>query len=44
MKNNYDIEHPDYPIAGRWLVDAVDLPPTVLDKLYRENARRLIGG
>jgi predicted TIM-barrel fold metal-dependent hydrolase len=37
------IEHPQYPVAGRWLVDAVDLPPAVLDKLYRENARRLLG-
>jgi predicted TIM-barrel fold metal-dependent hydrolase len=38
------IEHPQYPVAGRWLVDAVDLPQPVLDKLYRENARRLIRG
>jgi predicted TIM-barrel fold metal-dependent hydrolase len=37
------IEHPQYPVAGRWLVDALGLPPEVLEKLYRENARRLIG-
>jgi len=36
------IEHPQYPVAGRWLVDAVDLPPAVLAKPYRENARRLL--
>jgi predicted TIM-barrel fold metal-dependent hydrolase len=37
------VEHPQYPVAGRWLVDALDLPAAVLGKLYRENARRLIG-
>jgi len=38
------IEHPQYPVAGRWFVDALDLPAAVLAKLYRENAPRLIRG
>lgn len=38
------IEHPGYPIQGRWKVDAIGLPPEVLEKLYFRNARRLIRG
>lgn len=36
------IEHPGYPVQGRWKVDAIALPPEVLEKLYFRNARRLI--
>ena len=36
------IEYPGYPWQGRWLVDAVNLPDDVLQKLYRRNAQRLI--
>jgi predicted TIM-barrel fold metal-dependent hydrolase len=36
------IEHPGYPIQGRWKVDAIGLPPDVLDKLYRRNALRVV--
>jgi hypothetical protein len=36
------IEYPGYPIQGRWKVDAIDLPNPVLDKLYVQNAQRLI--
>jgi predicted TIM-barrel fold metal-dependent hydrolase len=35
------IAHPA-PIQGRWTVDAIGLPPAVLDKLYRDNALRLL--
>jgi predicted TIM-barrel fold metal-dependent hydrolase len=35
------IDHPS-PIQGRWKVDAIGLPPQVLDKLYRGNALRLL--
>ena len=35
------IEHPA-PIQGRWTVDAIGLPESVLRKLYRENAIRWI--
>jgi predicted TIM-barrel fold metal-dependent hydrolase len=35
------IDHPT-PIQGYWQVDAIDLPPDVLAKFYRENALRLI--
>lgn len=35
------IAHPS-PIQGRWTVDAVGLPPEVLQKLYRDNALRLL--
>ncbi len=31
------------PIQGRWTIDAIGLPGPVLAKLYRENARRLLG-
>ncbi len=37
------IDHP-YPIQGRWKVEAIALPATVLEKLYSGNARRLIPG
>jgi predicted TIM-barrel fold metal-dependent hydrolase len=36
------IEYPGYPIQGRWQVDGIDLPDDVLDKLYVQNARRLV--
>ncbi|MBN2494244.1 MAG: amidohydrolase family protein [Deltaproteobacteria bacterium] len=35
------IDHPT-PIQGYWTVDAIDLPPEVLRKLYVDNAERLI--
>ncbi|MCB9556391.1 MAG: amidohydrolase family protein [Deltaproteobacteria bacterium] len=35
------IAHPT-PIQGRWKVDAINLPPAVLSKFYRDNAERLI--
>jgi len=35
------IDHPT-PIQGRWKVDAIDLPPDVLQKLYVTNAEKLI--
>ncbi len=35
------MDHP-FPIQGRWKIDAIGLPADVLDKLYMENARRLI--
>jgi len=38
------IEYPGFPIQGRWKVDAIGLPDEVLEKLYVENARRLIPG
>ncbi len=34
-------EHPT-PIQGRWKIDGVGLPDVVLDKLYFENAARLL--
>jgi predicted TIM-barrel fold metal-dependent hydrolase len=38
------MEHPGYPIQGRWKVDAIGLPDTVLQKLYSGNAQRIIPG
>jgi predicted TIM-barrel fold metal-dependent hydrolase len=38
------IPYPGFPIQGRWQVDAIALPPEVLEKLYAGNARRLIPG
>ena len=38
------IEYPGFPIQGRWKVDAIDLPEEVLEKLYVQNAQRLIAG
>jgi predicted TIM-barrel fold metal-dependent hydrolase len=35
------IKHP-YPIQGRWKVNAIGLPAEVLEKLYVQNAQRLI--
>jgi predicted TIM-barrel fold metal-dependent hydrolase len=35
------IAHPT-PIQGDWKIDAIGLPPKVLDKLYRKNAERLL--
>ena len=35
-------EHPT-PIQGRWRIDGIELPADVLAKIYRENARRLLG-
>jgi len=40
---NRRIDHPT-PIQGYWKVDAIDLPPAVLDKLYVTNAEKLIWG
>lgn len=37
------INHPS-PIQGRWKVDAIDLPESVLNKLYVGNAQRLVPG
>lgn len=39
--NERQIEHPT-PIQGDWKVDAIGLPPNVLDKLYRLNAMKLL--
>jgi predicted TIM-barrel fold metal-dependent hydrolase len=36
------IEYPCYPIQGKWHVNAVALPETVLRKFYTRNAQRLI--
>ncbi len=33
--------HPT-PIQGSWPIDGVDLPPDVLEKIYHENAERLL--
>ncbi|HEY2934166.1 MAG TPA: amidohydrolase family protein [Acidobacteriota bacterium] len=38
-----NLEHPS-PIQGNWKVNGINLPPEVLRKLYRDNARRLIPG
>jgi hypothetical protein len=38
------IKHPVHPIQGDWMVDAIDLPEEVLEKLYVSNAQRLIPG
>jgi len=35
--SNRQIDHPT-PIQGNWKVDAIDLPETVLKKLYHDNA------
>ena len=32
------------PIQGRWKIDAINLPPEVLDKIYSKNAVRLFPG
>ncbi len=37
-----EIEYPGYPVQGQWHVDAIGLPDSVLSKLYRDNARRLV--
>ncbi len=37
------MDHPS-PIQGNWKVNAINLPQTVLRKIYLENARRLIPG
>jgi predicted TIM-barrel fold metal-dependent hydrolase len=37
-----DFAHPT-PIQGTWTIDGIDLPDDVLAKLYRDNARRLLG-
>ena len=39
--NARQVAHPT-PIQGRWKIDCIDLPPTVLKKFYVENAERLI--
>jgi predicted TIM-barrel fold metal-dependent hydrolase len=36
------MEYPEFPIQGRWKVDAIGLPDEVLEKLYFRNAQRLI--
>lgn len=33
----------DIPPQGRWAVSALDLPPSALERIYRGNARRLLG-
>jgi len=38
-----NMDHPS-PIQGNWKVNAIDLPPQVLHKLYIGNAKRLIPG
>jgi hypothetical protein len=38
-----NMDHPS-PIQGNWKVNAINLPPQVLRKLYRENAERIIPG
>lgn len=35
------IDHPT-PIQGDWKIDAIGLPGSVLDKIYRKNAERLL--
>jgi uncharacterized protein len=42
--NEWQIEYPGFPIAGRWKVDGIGLPDGVLQKLYFRNAQRLIPG
>ena len=37
------VDHP-FPIQGSWKVDAIGLPDDVLEKLYIQNAQRLIPG
>ena len=41
-----DAKHIDNPtpIQGRWKIDAINLPPGVLDKIYNKNAVRLFPG
>jgi predicted TIM-barrel fold metal-dependent hydrolase len=39
--NARKMQHPT-PIQGRWTVDAIGLPPEVLEKIYRKNAERII--
>jgi predicted TIM-barrel fold metal-dependent hydrolase len=34
--------HPT-PIQGRWTIDGIDLPDDVLEKVYHQNAERLLG-
>ena len=34
--------HPT-PIQGRWSIDGIGLPEPVLEKVYHENAERLLG-
>ena len=41
--NHRGIDHPS-PIQGNWKVNAIQLPPAVLRKIYRENALRLVPG
>jgi predicted TIM-barrel fold metal-dependent hydrolase len=38
------IEYPGFPVQGRWHVDAIDLPPEALEKLYARNLQRLVPG
>jgi hypothetical protein len=40
--NDRQIRHPGYPVFGNWLVNAISLPPDVLEKLYLKNVQRLI--
>jgi len=39
--NARQMEHPT-PIQGRWKIDAIGLPPAVLEKIYYRNAERII--
>lgn len=41
--DHHRIDHPT-PIQGYWKVDAINLPPAVLEKLYVTNAEKLIWG
>lgn len=36
-----DLRHPT-PVQGDWSIDGVGLPPEVLRKIYRDNARRVL--
>ncbi len=38
-----NMDHPS-PIQGKWKVNAINLPPQVLRKLYHENVERIIPG
>lgn len=40
--NTRRMRHPT-PIQGDWLIDGIELPPAILEKLYVTNARRVLG-
>jgi predicted TIM-barrel fold metal-dependent hydrolase len=33
----------DYPFLGRWMIYGLELPDSVLEKIYRRNAERILG-